>query len=161
MKALVRAVILVVVTAFAISCAFAQEDAPRQIADRSAAAPVLPDFAPARQNAFIKAATPQLLPEPHKFFDRQQLLALYVHTGVRVGDTIKTCRELAHGGVEEWIPTQSCAGIAAWQAGSVGLALGIGYLFHRHGNHRLERITPWVGTSASAAGWTKSVFNIH
>jgi len=99
-------------------------------------------------------------PLQHKFFDRQQLLALYVHSGMRAVDTIKTCRELSHGGREDWIPTQSCGGIAAWQVGSIGLALGVGWMFHRHGNHRLERITPWIGTGASAAGWTKSVFNI-
>jgi len=99
-------------------------------------------------------------PRQHKFFDRQQLLALYVHSGMRAVDTIKTCRELSHGGREDWIPTQSCGGIAAWQVGSIGLALGVGWMFHRHGNHRLERITPWVATGASAAGWTKSVLNI-
>lgn len=106
------------------------------------------------------ASQPQAAPA-HDFWDRQQRLALMVHGGVRVADTIKTCRELAHGGVEVWIPTQSCAGVAAWNAGSVGLALGIGWLFHKYGLHRLERITPWVGTSASAAGFTKSVFNIR
>jgi len=105
-------------------------------------------------------AQPQI-PAEHKFFDRQQLIGVYAHSGVRLADTIKTCRELAHGGVEDWIPTQSCAGIAAWQAGSVGLALGIGWLLHKHGHHSLERIVPWVGTSASAAGLTKSVFNIY
>jgi len=99
-------------------------------------------------------------PPQHKFFDRQQLLALYAHSGMRALDTIKTCRELSHGGHEDWIPTQSCGGITAWQVGSIGLALGIGWMFHRHGNHRLERITPWVATGASAAGWTKSVLNI-
>ncbi len=100
-------------------------------------------------------------PLQHKFFDRQQMLALYAHSGMRILDTIKTCRELSDGGREDWIPTQSCAGVAAWQAGSVGLALGVGWLFHKTGHHRLERITPWVGTSASAAGWIKSVFNIR
>jgi len=115
----------------------------------------------------IEAASPVVQPvlserpQQHKFFDRQQLFALYAHSGVRLLDTVKTCRELSHGGVEVWIPTQSCGGIAAWQVGSIGLALGIGWMFHRHGNHRLERITPWVATGASAAGWTKSVFNIH
>ena len=115
-------------------------------------APAPPLVAPASQ--------PRIAPE-HKFWDRQQKLALAVHSGVRLADTIKTCRELAHGGIEVWIPTQSCAGIAAWNAGSVGLALGMGWLFHRYGFHRLERITPWVGTAASAAGLTKSVFNIY
>ncbi|HUI83590.1 MAG TPA: hypothetical protein VL240_05165 [Candidatus Binatia bacterium] len=101
------------------------------------------------------------VPAQHRFFDRQQLLALYIHSGMRVADAIKTCRELSHGGVEDWIPTQSCAGVVAWQGGSVGLTLGVGWLLHRHGNHRLERIVPWIGTGASAAGWTKSVLNIH
>jgi hypothetical protein len=120
-------------------------------------------------DAFAPVATSSPKPQPevadgpfqHKFFDRQQLLALYAHSGMRVVDTVKTCRELSDGGREDWIPTQPCGGIAAWQVGSVGLALAIGWMFHKHGNHRLERITPWVGTGASAAGWTKSVFNIR
>ncbi len=120
-------------------------------------------------DAFAPVASSSSKPQPalgdqpleHRFFDRQQLLALSAHSGMRVLDTIKTCRELSDGGREDWIPTQSCGGIAAWQVGSVGLALAIGYMFHKHGNHRLERITPWVGTGASAAGWTKSVFNIR
>jgi hypothetical protein len=112
------------------------------------------------QNALLRAAIPKMATE-HKFFDRRQLFALYVHGGVRTADTIKTCRSIAHGGVEDWIPTQSCGGIAAWQAGSVGLALGIGWIFHKTGHHKLERITPWVGTGASATGLTKSVFNFH
>lgn len=106
------------------------------------------------------ATQPQMVPE-HKFWDRQQKLGFAADSALRLADTIKTCRELADGGREVWIPTQSCAGIAAWNAGSVGLTLGIGWLFHRYGFHRLERLTPWVGASASAAGLTKSVFNIH
>ena len=123
----------------------------------------------ATSNALLDASVPlkitpapplQIVPE-HIFWDRQQKVALAAHSAVRLADTIKTCRELADGGREVWIPTQSCAGIAAWNAGSVGVALGIGWLFHRYGFHRLERITPWVATGASAAGWTKSVFNIY
>src|SRR5690242_12183098 len=96
---------------------------------------------PVASAAVVQPVIPSPAPAaPHKFFDRQQLLALYVHSGMRIADTIKTCRELAHGGVEDWIPTQSCGGIVAWQAGSVGLTLGVGWMFHRHGHHRLERI---------------------
>ena len=130
----------------------AQQAAVNTIAESSAPMPLVREAA--------RTPTPADRPPQHKFFDRQQLLALYVHSGMRTVDTIKTCRELSHGGHEDWIPTQSCGGIAAWQVGSIGLALGIGWMFHRHGNHRLERITPWVATGASAAGWTKSVFNI-
>jgi hypothetical protein len=122
----------------------------------------------AEPNALLETPALMVAPAPqqpavpdHDFWDRQQKLALVVHSGVRLADTIKTCRELAHGGMEVWIPTQSCAGIAAWNAGSVGLALGMGWFFHKYGLHRLERITPWAGTSASAAGLTKSVFNIR
>ncbi len=130
----------------------AQENSTPQVAENFA--PVVPAV----------AATPSALPETptrHKFFDHQQLLGLYVHSGMRMVDTIKTCRELSHGGVEDWIPTQTCGGIVAWQAGSVGLTLGVGWLLHKHGHHRLERLAPWVGTGFSAAGWTKSVLNIH
>ncbi len=146
----------------------AQEQVNAQLADRltpaslEAAAPVPAEhlLSATSGNALFRSVPPEL-PHEHKFFDRQQLLALYVHSGVRLADTIKTCRSISHGGVEDWIPTQSCGGIAAWQAGSVGLALGVGWLFHKHAHHTLERITPWVGTGASVAGLTKSVFNIR
>jgi hypothetical protein len=131
---------------------FAQQAKPVQLATTFAPQPIA--VAPVQPVSLDK-------PTPHKFFDRQQLRDLYIHTGMRVADTIKTCRELAHGGVEDWIPTQSCGGVVAWQAGSIGLTLGVGWLFHKTGHHRLERITPWVATGASAAGWTKSVFNIR
>ena len=77
-------------------------------------------------NKFVRGATPALPLEQQKFFDRQQMIGLYAHSGIRVADTIKTCRSISHGGVEDWIPSQSCAGIAAWQVGSIGLALGVG-----------------------------------
>lgn len=111
-------------------------------------------------NAFLHAAAPQK-PEEHKFFDKEQLIGLCVHAGVRTADTIVTFHNISNGATERWIPTQSYAGIAAWQSGSVGLALGVGYLFHKTGHHKLERITPWVATGASGAGLTKSVFNIR
>jgi len=132
--------------------AIAQQLKPTQLAS---------DFAPTAVAVAPVQAVSVDQPTPHKFFDRQQLRDLYIHAGMRVADTIKTCRELSHGGVEDWIPTQSCGGIVAWQAGSIGLTLGVGWLFHKTGHHRLERITPWVATGASAAGWTKSVFNIR
>ena len=124
-----------------------------------------PTFSSSIAEAEPVAHAPMVLPTQkpleHKFFDSQQRFALYVHAGMRTADTIKTCRVLAHGGREDWIPSQSCGVISVWQAGSVGLALGAGWLFHHTGHHRLERITPWIGTAASAGGLTKSVFNIH
>ena len=121
-----------------------------------------PDSMPAAPagNALIRAVTPSQSGQ-RKFFDKQQMIALYVHGGVRTADTIVTCHKIANGATEVWIPMQSCAGIAAWQAASVGVTLGIGWLFYKTGHHKLERITPWVGTTASAAGLTKSAFNIH
>lgn len=129
----------------------------------AARAPLLaaPDILPAASTPLMVSPVQPQIASEHKFWDRQQKLGLAVHSAVRLADTIKTCRELRDGGVEDWIPTQSCAGIAAWNAGSVGAALGIGWLFHKYGLDRLERLTPWVATGASAAGLTKSVFNIH
>lgn len=142
-----RPIALLLIVALVVIASPAQEP---QLVDRSAAV-----------TSEEKAAPKMDDNAQHKFFDRQQLLALYVHSGVRLADTIKTCREFTHGGVEDWIPAQSCGGVAAWQIGAVGLTLGVGWLLHKRGLHRLERITPWVGASASAAGLTKSVFNIR
>jgi hypothetical protein len=164
----IRTLVLVLpMSAIAISAA-AQQAAPPQIADRFVPASlgsIAPPSSTSVESApvpspLLRAATPPP-PSQHKFFDRQQLLALYVHSGVRLADTIKTCRSISHGGTEDWIPTQSCAGIATWQVGSVGLTLGVGWIFHHYGHHTLERLTPWVATGASAAGLTKSVFNIR
>lgn len=163
-----RALAAILATSLLTVAASAQQVESTEFAERLTPASFA-DLAPVSSSKVTLSADGEPLlravvppqPDQHKFFDHQQLLALYVHGGVRLADTIKTCRAISHGGVEDWIPTQSCGGIAAWQAGSVGLTLGIGWLFHKYGHHRLERITPWVGTGASAAGLTKSVFNIH
>lgn len=167
MKSVQTLTFIVAASVLALS-ASAQQVESTQFADRLAptsfaglASVSSSNVAPALEGSPLFRPVAPEQPVQHKFFDRQQLLALYVHSGVRLADTIKTCRAISHGGVEDWIPTQSCGGIAAWQAGSVGLTLGVGWLFHKHGHHLLERITPWVGTGASAAGLTKSVFNLH
>lgn len=161
-----RALALLLAASLLVTSASAQQTESAKLTEpvpptAAAAAPYPEKVTPApMSNALIRAATPAKS-EEHKFFDKQQMIGLYAHAGVRTADTIVTCHNLANGAKEVWIPTQSCAGIAAWQAGSVAVVLGIGYLFHRTGHHTLERITPWVGTGASAAGLTKSVFNIH
>jgi hypothetical protein len=162
-----KLVFVIAMSVLAVS-APAQEAATPQIADglfppslESIATPASPGIEPVPAESPLLPATAPAPASQHKFFDRQQLLALYVHSGVRLADTIKTCRALSHGGTEDWIPTQSCAGVVGWQVGSVGLTLGIGWLFHHYGHHTLERLTPWAATGASAAGLTKSVFNIH
>lgn len=157
--ALILASILFAVSAWAQQTESARLDAPPPPAT-NVTAPVESVTSLPAGNAFLHAAAPPKA-EEHKFFDKQQLIALYVHAGVRTADTIVTCHNIANGATEMWIPTQSYAGIAAWQAGSVGLALGIGWLFHKTGHHKLERITPWVATTASSAGLTKSAFNIR
>lgn len=172
----VRLLVLFLATAGLSLVSLAQEAATAQPADTLNSA-MLESLVPARfappttpnlsstapaptPNLLVRAATPTI-PAQRKFFDRQQLIAFYVHSGVRLADTINTCHALAHGGVEDWIPAQSCAGVAGWQVGSVGLTLAVGWLFYKTGHHKLERITPWVGTSASAAGLTKSIFNLR
>lgn len=88
----------VALIALAVSAA-AQEPATPQIADRffpapleSIATPASPGIVPLPVESPLLLTAAPSLPSPHKFFDRQQLLALYVHSGVRLADTIKTCR---------------------------------------------------------------------
>ena len=167
MKARSLAILLLATGVLTLSAA-AQEAVAPQLSTVSApqlTAEATPTFSSSLAEALPVVHSPVVLPPQkpieHKFFDQQQRFALYVHSGMRTLDTIKTCRVLAHGGREDWIPSKSCGVITAWQAGSVGLSLGVGWLFHRTGHHRLERITPWIATAASAGGWTKSAFNIH
>src|ERR1700722_9498436 len=81
--------------------ASAQQSADAQFADRLTPASLetsssIPadNLAPVTSGpALFRPTTPKLQPQ-RKFFDRRQLLALYVHSGIRLADTIKTCRSI-------------------------------------------------------------------
>jgi len=110
----------------------------------------------AAQNQFV-AAKPAAIESKrassaHKFLDLQGKIVNGANLSLATLDAVGTCRTLAAGGVEYWLPTQRCRSAGALIAGGVALDVGIAYLFHRTGHHKLERIMEIVGSGDSFYG---------
>lgn len=93
-------------------------------------------------------------PVVHPFFDSRNRALFAAVGGFCAADFTVTRTNLNHGGVELNPVTQvlsgSTAGLAVNFVGETAGVVGISYLFHRTGHHRLERITPLVNMGASA-----------
>ena len=106
-------------------------------------------------------ATPIRPAEPahHPFWDRENKTLFAVVAGAAAADFCVTRANLANGGRElnpvTRIFTGSTPLLAANFALETGSVVGISYLFHRAGHHRLERITSLVnlGNSAGAVAY--------
>jgi hypothetical protein len=88
----------------------------------------------------------------HRFFDKPGKIVNGANVSLAALDAVGTCRTLAAGGVENWLPTQHCAPASVLIAGGGVLDIGIAYLFHRTGHHKLERIMEIVGCADSLEG---------
>ena len=82
--------------------------------------------------------------KPHQFFDRTNIL---LFSGVAVSRTLdyaSTRNMLARGREEKLIPDDvvySTAGFASLEVAGAATSIGIAYLLHRTGHHKLER---WI-----------------
>ncbi len=81
-------------------------------------------------------------PSPHKFWDRENIL-LFAGVGVFRGmDYASTRNFQARGRTEILLPddvVDNSAGFAALEAAGTMTSVGISYLLHRTGHHKLER----------------------
>ncbi len=80
----------------------------------------------------------------HHFFDRNNILLFSGIAVVRVLDYTSTRNMLARGREEELIPDDvvyNSAGFASLEAAGAATSVGISYLLHRTGHHKLER---WI-----------------
>ena len=99
---------------------------------------------------------------PHRFLDRKNQALFAAVASLAAADFYATHANLASGGRELNPMTRIFCGstpaLAANFALETGSVIGISYLFHRSGHHRLERLTAVVniGTSAAAAGYSFS-----
>ena len=107
----------------------------------SAAAPVMPFVAPQRGR------------ESHRFWDRENRALFALTAGAAAADFCVTRANLASGGKElnpvTRIFSGSTPGLAANFALETGGVIGISYMFHKTGHHKLERLTSVINTSAS------------
>jgi len=96
----------------------------------------------------------RVAPEEHKFWDKENTALFATVAAFSAADFAVTRDNLSHGG-RELNPltrpfTGSTAALAANFAGETAGVIGISYMFHRTGHHRLERLTPMVNFAASA-----------
>jgi hypothetical protein len=108
-------------------------------------------FAPV---ALVTIPAPAEKPRQHPFWDGENR-ALFVANGVMAAaDFFVTRRNLANSGVElnpiARMFSHSTPALASNFALETGGVIGVGYLFHKTGHHRLERIASYVNLSASA-----------
>jgi hypothetical protein len=112
---------------------------------------------------FVKSVEPVTLPEApsHRFWDRENSLLFATSAAFSAADFFVTRNNLRKGGQELNPVTRvfagSTAGLAVNFAGETVGVVGLSYLFHKTGHHKLERAVSLVNIGASAAAVTFDV----
>jgi hypothetical protein len=96
---------------------------------------------------------------PHKFYNREAKITLVTEGLLLTGDSIITCRNLAPGGTEDWLPTHKCGSTVALMVGFHAAAEGAAYLLHRTRLHKLERFPRLYLAAGNAQGMAFSIKN--
>ncbi len=96
----------------------------------------------------------RVAPEQHKFWDAENTVLFSTVAAFSAADFVVTRDNLSHGGRELNPLTRPFAGstaaLAANFAGETAGVIGVSYLFHKTGHHKLERLTPIVNFGMSA-----------
>jgi hypothetical protein len=100
---------------------------------------------------------PVTLPESpvqHRFLDRENSLLFATSAAFSAADFVVTRDNLRSGGRElnpitSWF-TGSTAGLAVNFAGETAGVVGLSYLFHKTGHHKMERAVSMLNIGASA-----------
>jgi len=100
----------------------------------------------------LNAPLPQIA-TPHRFLDTENRVLFTAVAGFCAADFAVTRSNLRNGGVELNPVTRvfsgSTGGLAVNFASETFGVVGLSYLFHRTGHHKLERITPLANLGAS------------
>jgi len=119
----------------------------------SAVAPANPEFA-AAPSAFVVVTSAPARIAPHKFWDRENRILFSATSAMATADFFVTRSNLASGGHELNPMTRPFTGSTPALASNFALesagVVGISYLFHKTGHHRLERLTSIVDIGGSA-----------
>lgn len=113
---------------------------------------------PIQPNPIIKSAEPFKISEVHnhRFWDRENSVLFVTSTALTTADFVVTRNNLRNGGQELNPVTRmfagSTAGLAVNFAGEAVGVVGVSYLCHKTGHHKLERAVSLlnIGSSASA-----------
>jgi len=112
-------------------------------------------------NPMVKSVEPVTLPEApsHRFWDRENTFLFATSAAFSTADFIATRNNLRNGGQELNPVTRvfsgSTAGLAVNFAGEAVGVVGLSYIFHKTGHHKLERAVSIlnIGSSASAVAF--------
>jgi hypothetical protein len=91
----------------------------------------------------------------HRFWDRKNQALFVALSALNAADFVVTRANLRTGGKEmnpiARVFGNSTPGLAVDFAGETASVIGLGYLFHKTGHHKLERIVSIVNIGASGA----------
>ena len=93
-------------------------------------------------------------PSYHRFWDNENRMLFASVAALSAADFAVTRSILQNGGKElnpvTRIFSGSTGGLAANFAGETAGIIGLSYIFHKTGHHKLERLTPMLNMGASA-----------
>lgn len=78
--------------------------------------------------------------KPHTFYDRPARIELGAAIVAASVDTGITCKNLANGGRELWLPTQRCRNVGLILVGQVAGQELVVFALHKLKIHKLERL---------------------
>jgi hypothetical protein len=109
--------------------------------------------APVQPVSTTLVTVPKEAPRTHRFWDNENRLLFASVAAMGAADFCVTRANLASGGRElnpvTRVLSGSTAGLAANFTLETGGVIGVSYLFHKTGHHRLERLTSVVNVGAS------------
>jgi len=102
----------------------------------------------------VQPATPIEAPKHQRFWDRENSFLFATSTAFSAADFVVTRDNLRAGGQELNPVTRvfsgSTAGLAVNFAGETAGVVGVSYIFHKTGHHKLERFVSMLNIGASA-----------
>jgi hypothetical protein len=114
----------------------------------------------------VRAAIPAAPQPEHRFWDRTNILLFSGIAVFRGLDYASTRNFQARGRTEILIPddvVNNSAGFAGLEAASAATSVGISYIFHRTGHHKMERWLSITHISVTGFGvvWNYSLESKH
>lgn len=113
---------------------------------------------PAPMVTAVRPATLPEAPADHRFWDRENSILFAAGAAFNTVDFVVTRNNLRGGGQElnpiTRVFSGSTAGLAVNFVGETVGVVGLSYLFHKTGHHKLERAVSMVNIGGSAAAVT-------
>lgn len=131
------------------------QEGPVALLQPEAIRPTIAQPASTRSASVLTPVEPATVPEApsHRFWDRKNSLLFATSAAFSAADFVVTRDNLRSGGQELNPVTRvfsgSTAGLAVNFAGETAGVVGISYVFHRTGHHKLERVVSMLNIGAS------------